>query len=354
MVCLDAVCDLIIVDSIKSLFDMKSHPAVFCVAAWLLLAWGPIAVADVFPGADEFPGAPDAPQGYKSELAVKAAFLLGQVKTIEQPESVPDNIIEHKGVEYANVDGHRLQLNLYVPKGITKPTPCLVFIHGGGWSGGHQDDYLFYNIAFAQKGYITASIGYRLSGTAKFPAAVHDVKCGVRWLRAHAEEYNIDPEKLVAIGGSAGGHLSLMVGYSDDPALEGDLGYADHSSRVQAVVNFYGVTDSTTQTAKDAHQVQNFIGGTYDEKSEMYHLNSPLEHLTPDDPPTLSFHGSIDELVPVSQATRLHERLDEVGIDNALDVVVGWPHAMDVQVDINRRCQFITDEFLQKHAPLPD
>ncbi len=323
-------------------------------ACLLLIASGTLAIADVFPGADDFPGAPEAPPGYKSDVAVKAALAFGQLKTIKQPDSVPDSITESKDVEYANVDGHSLQLNLYVPQGITKPTPCLVFIHGGGWSGGDKDHYLFYNVAYAQKGYITASIGYRLSGTAKFPAAVHDVKCGVRWLREHAEEYHIDPNALVAIGGSAGGHLALMVGYSDAPQLEGDLGYADQSSRVQAVVNFYGVTDSTTQTAKDAHQVRNFIGGTYDEKPEMYHLNSPLEHLTPDDPPTLTFHGSIDELVPVSQATSLHEKLDEAGIDNQLDVVIGWPHSMDIQVDVNRRCQFIMDEFLKKYAPLPE
>ncbi len=336
------------------MFEVNPRTALSCVAVLLLMALGQIALADVFPGADEFPGAPDAPQGYKSDVAVKAALVLGQVKTIKQPESVPDNIIEYKDVEYANVDGHSLQLNLYVPKGIMKPTPCLVFIHGGGWSAGHKDNYLFYNVAYARKGYITASIGYRLSGTAKFPAAVHDVKCGVRWLRAHAEKYNIDPEKLIAIGGSAGGHLALMVGYSDDPQLEGDLGYADQSSRVQAVVNFYGVADSTTQKAKDAHQVQNFIGGTYDEKPEMYHLNSPMEHLTRDDPPTLTFHGSIDDLVPVSQATRLHEKLDDAGIDNALDVVIGWPHSMDLSVGVNDRCQYIMDEFLKKHAPLPE
>ncbi|MEZ6146531.1 MAG: alpha/beta hydrolase [Planctomycetaceae bacterium] len=294
------------------------------------------------------------PDGYSSELTLKAAFAFGQVKLIELPKSIPADITEYKDIEYANVDGRSLQLNLYVPKGITKPTPCLVFIHGGGWSKGNKDDYLFYNLAFAKKGYITASLGYRLSGVAKFPAAVHDVKCGVRWLRAHAEKYHIDPEKLVAIGGSAGGHLAMMVGYSDDPQLEGELGYADQSSRVRAVVNFYGVADSTTQKAKDAHQVQGFIGGTYDEKPKMYHLNSPMEHLTADDPPTLTFHGSIDELVPVSQATHLHEKLDELGIENQLDVLVGWPHTMDLQVDVNRRCQFIIGEFLKKYAPLPE
>lgn len=320
----------------------------------LTFAVGSIANADVFPGADEFPGAPEAPPGYKSDALAKAAVAFGQVELIKQPEAVPDDITEYKDIEYANVDGHSLQLNLYVPKGITKPTPCLVFIHGGGWSGGHKDNYLFYNVAYAKKGYITASLGYRLSGKAKFPAAVHDVKCGVRWLRAHAEKYQIDPDKLVAVGGSAGGHLSLMVGYADDPKLEGDLGYADQSSRVQAVVNFYGVADSTTQRAKDAHQVRNFIGGTYDEKPEMYHLNSPMEHLTADDPPTLTFHGSIDALVPVSQATRLHAKLDELAIENELDVVIGWPHSMDLSVGVNNRCQYIMDQFLKKYAPLPE
>ena len=280
---------------------------------------------------------------------VKAAVALGQLKLIEQPASVPESITEYKDVEYANVDGHSLQLNLYVPKHVTQPAPCLVFIHGGGWSKGKKEDYLLYNVAFAERGYITASIAYRLSKVAKFPAAVHDVKCAIRWLRAHAADYQIDPQRMAAIGGSAGGHLALMLGLADDPELEGNGGHVDQSSRVQAVVNFYGVTDATTERAKNAQQVIDFIGAKYADNAAAYHLCSPIEHVTSDDPPVLTFHGTIDELVPVSQALRLHEQLDQAGVVNALDVLQGWPHAMDIQVDVNRRCQYIMADFFKQH-----
>ena len=118
---------------------------------------------------------------------------------------------------------------------------------------------------------------------------------------------------------------------------------------VQAVVNLYGVTDMTTERAKAADQVVSFMGGEYEHLKDAYHLASPIEHVSKDDPPVLSLHGSIDELVPVSQAIRLHERLDEHQVHNALDVVVGWPHTMDLQVDVNRRCQYIMTEFLRQH-----
>lgn len=303
-------------------------------------------------GADQFPGAPKAPEGYASELLVKAAFALGQLKTVEFPTEIPNSIQEYKDIEYANVDGHSLKLNLYVPKDIVRPTPCLVFIHGGGWSKGKREDYLIYNLAFAERGYITASVSYRLSKVAKFPAAVQDVKSAIRWLRANADKYKIDANKMAAIGGSAGGHLALMAGMSTAKELEGP-GNAQQSSRVQAVVNFYGVTDMTTDRARNAEQVQSFLGGTYEELKHQYLLSSPMEHLTKDDPPVLTFHGSIDELVPVSQASRLHKALDEAGIENSLDILVGWPHTMDLQADINERCQYIASAFLMKHLPLP-
>lgn len=302
----------------------------------------------------KYPAAPEAPRGYSSELAIKAAFALGQLRLVELPKTVPASVRHYPDVEYANIDGYSLRIDLFVPTRVSESVPCLMFIHGGGWSKGKKEDYLIYNLAFAERGYVTASVSYRLSQVAPFPAAVQDVKCAIRWLRANAANYHIDPSQIAAIGGSAGGHLALMAGLSDDPSLEGQGGHADQSSRVQAVVNFYGVTDATTEKAKNAHQVIDFIGGTYSEKTTAYHLCSPIEHVTSDDPPVLTFHGSLDELVPVTQATRLHAELDQAGVANALDILEGWPHTMDLQVDVNRRCQYIMTQFLQEYLPLPE
>ena len=167
------------------------------------------AFTEDFPRANKFPGAPPVPKGYSSELAIKAAFALGQLELVELPNEVPDSVLETKDVEYANIEGQSLRLNVYRPKNLSAPSPCLVFIHGGGWSKGKREDYLIYNLAFAQRGYVTATISYRLSSVAKFPAAVQDVKAAIRWLRAHAADYNIDPHAIAAIGGSAGGTSGL-------------------------------------------------------------------------------------------------------------------------------------------------
>ena len=210
---------------------------------------------------------PPIPEGYADELAVKTAILLGQIKLIDAGNvSTPDNIEEILDIEYGLVGERKLHLDLYLPKGRTKATPAVIFIHGGAWKSGKRSDMKFYCVKFAEKGYITATVTYRLTGEALFPAAVHDVKCAVRWLRINAVKYKVYPEHIIVSGNSAGGHLSMMIGYSNDPSLECSGGYNSVSSRVCAVVNFYGPTDLTTDFAKKQGVVEDFMGGkTFDE-----------------------------------------------------------------------------------------
>ncbi len=244
-----------------------------------------------------WPGTPPAPKGYSSLDMIKIAFFTGAVKIIEKPASIPEEIQEYKNVEYQNIDGKSLSLNLYVPKKLKKAVPCIIFIHGGAWKKGDKEDYLFYNIHFAKMGYVTATISYRLSGVAKFPAAIQDVNCAIRWIRAHANKYSINPDKIGAVGGSAGGHLAMLAGFSDDPQLEGNGGHADQSSKLQAIVNFYGPCDLTRDDVRGREEPISFFGGTIDEIPEAYALGSPIKHLTKDAPPILSFHGTIDKIV---------------------------------------------------------
>ena len=196
---------------------------------------------------------------------------------------------------------------------------------------------------------MTATVTYRLTGEAPFPAAVHDVKCAVRWLRAHAALYRVDPKRIAVSGNSAGGHLSMMIGYSDDPALEGNGGNNDISSRVSAVVNFYGPTDLTTDFAQKQGVVEDFMGGiSFNEASENYKMASPLFHLTEDDPPTLIFHGAIDSTVPITQADKLAEKLKELRIDYVYERYNGGPHVMDLAEAVNRRCIYQMEHFFKK------
>jgi acetyl esterase/lipase len=304
------------------------------------------------PGAQNSP--PPAP-GYKTPAEVMDAISAGEIKLIKAPKEMPEGVTEQKNIEYGKVGNRSLQLDLYTPEKISKPVPGLIFIHGGGWDGGSRDVYKPYTVSYAKKGYVAATISYRLSGEAPFPAAVEDAKCAVRWLRANAAKYHVDPKKIAVIGGSAGGHLSLMVGYSSDvPELEGNGGNPKVSSRVQAVVDFYGPYDLTTEFARKAGVVKKFLGGkTYDEAPELYKQASPMTYLTKNDPPTLILHGTIDDVVPIEQSDRLAARLKALGIPVVYDRLEGWPHTMDAAEIVHQRCQYFMDRFFAKYLPLP-
>ena len=298
--------------------------------------------------------APEPPSGYKSKLAILAAYGSGTLEIIDREAPLPEGVVLQKDIEYGNADGHPLHLDLYRPAKLTRPVPALLFIHGGAWKSGKRQDYHFYTAAFARKGYVVATASYRLTGQAPYPAAVQDCKCAVRWLRANAKKYNIDPDKIAAVGGSAGGHLSMMLGYADDPALEGKSGHDGVSSRVSAVVNIYGVYDMTTRIAKESDAVKSFLQGkSFEEAPELYRQSSPMVHLDKDDPPTLILHGTIDETVPVAQSDRLAAHLKRLKIPHAYGRLDGWPHTMDLAKPVNDYCQAMMDRFFAEHLPLP-
>jgi acetyl esterase/lipase len=301
------------------------------------------------------PELPPPPKGYSNATEVMTAIGAGQLKLITQPKELPPGVVEVTNVEYGRIGDRALTLDLYLPEKRTKPTPGLIFIHGGAWSGGSRDMYRYYTVRYAQRGYVCATISYRLSREAPFPAAVQDAKCAVRWLRANAARYGVDPDKLGVIGGSAGGHLAMMVGYAAGVAsLEGQGGHAAASSRVHVVVNFYGPTDLTTPFARRAGPVKGFLGGkTYDEAPALYAEASPITYITSKAPPTLIVHGSIDDVVPIDQAERLVARLKELGVPYTYERLEGWPHALDAAEIVNERCQLLMNRFFDAHLPLP-
>ncbi|MBN1352181.1 alpha/beta hydrolase [candidate division KSB1 bacterium] len=292
------------------------------------------------------------PRGYPNTFWLKAGYLMGQVKLVNLKPDVPPEIQEFKNLVYKTVDSDTLKLDIYQPANLTRPAPCLVFIHGGAWKGGNKQDYLVYLLDFAKQGYITSTISYRFSQQAHFPAAVLDVKCAIKWLKAHADEYGIDPDKMAVIGGSAGGHLAMMIGYTSDVAeFNGECEFDSVECRVQAIVNLYGPTDLTTDFAKSKRVVHKFIGGKYDEAPEAYLSASPITHISADDPPTLIFHGTIDDVVPVHQSDLLKAKLDELGVPNEYHRLKGWPHTMDAEASVNAYCQFYMNRFFRQTIP---
>ena len=173
------------------------------------------------------------------------------------------NIEEIKNIEYKNVDSISLQLDLYKLKNLQSPAPVMVFIHGGSWRSGKRSDYLPYLIDYAKKGYLTVTVSYRLIKQDIFPAAVQDVACALEWVHHHIAEYGGDPERIALIGGSAGAHLSMMIGYANDEALFMEDCMTNQSYRVKAVINLYGPVDLTTPYATGTYQVKDFLAKNF-------------------------------------------------------------------------------------------
>jgi len=217
-------------------------------------------------------------------LVALALLLLGRSNSAFQ-----QNVIFGKG------GGEDLRLDMAVPVHISGPFPAIVCIHGGAWRSGDKSSYKQKIIDFADHGYVAVSINYRLAPQHKFPSQVEDVKCAVRYLRAHATEFKIDPTRIAAVGDSAGGHLALMLGLMD-PAdgLEGDGGYPEQSSKVQAVVNYYGPTDlAMNEKWSDGVKAQaGYFLGTNDPTAPVVHRASPVTYIDNADPPVLTFHGT--------------------------------------------------------------
>lgn len=295
------------------------------------------------------------PEGYPTENAIYVALGLSQIGLhdlqlvdMDDGSKVPDNVAVETGIVYGKGDDTDLELDLYSPKDLKEPVPGLVFIHGGGWRSGKRQDYALYTTQFAEMGYVVATITYRLRAAGFFPNSVEDAKCAVRWMRANATEINVDPDRIAVIGGSAGGHLAMMVGYSSDvPEFEGNGGHEGVSSAVQAVVDIYGPTDFTSGPNRDHTLLTNFMQGTYEEFPEKFSKASPLTYVDANDPPTLIFHGTVDSLVPVRQSDLLAKRFQELDIYYWYDRMDGWPHAMDIAQVVNDRVVHVTAAFLE-------
>jgi acetyl esterase/lipase len=234
-----------------------------------------------------------------------------------------------RNVEYSNPDNQHLQLDISIPDG-SGPFPAVLCIHGGGFRAGTRDGYEGLIKKLAEHGYVAATVTYRLAPKYQFPAAIYDVKAAVRWMRANAKEYKIDPERIGVTGGSAGGHLAQFLGVTaDQKQFEGDGGNAEQSSRVACVVNFYGPSDFTKSYGKsvDAAEVLPlFLGGDLEHERRKHIEASPLYWVTPNAAPTLCIHGTKDNYVAFEQAEWIVDRLKAASVEATLMPMVGAGH----------------------------
>jgi acetyl esterase/lipase len=238
----------------------------------------------------------------------------------------PANIEVYRDLVYVPGGNKRQSLDLFVPGRGDEPLPLIVWIHGGGWKYGSKNFCPV--LSWTKKGYVVASINYRLSQDAKFPAQIEDCEAAVGWLREHAEKYHIDRDRVVAWGASAGGHLASLVGTAWD-VTEWEQGHEKGSSRVEAVIDWYGRSDLTPVSTNPAfaHSPSAFLlGGSGNDVARLAKEASPIFYASRDDPPFLIMHGDRDNVVPLRQSQALAEALKKVGVKVKLLVLKGLGH----------------------------
>ena len=285
-------------------------------------------------------------------LATVISILVaaGRVAAQNAPLVVPDGVVFEQGIEYANPDNQHLQVNLARPKDGVGPFPAVVCIHGGGFRAGKRESLDKLCLTLAQRGYVAITVTYRLAPAYPFPAAVHDCKAAVRWLRANAQKYGVDPKRVGVTGGSAGGHLAQFLGVTTGvKEFEGE-GNLDQSSAVSCVVNYYGPSDLTKSYDKsvDAAEVLPlFFGGDLSTKRREHIVGSPLYWVTPNAAPTLCVHGTEDKYVAYEQATWIVDRLKACAVEAQLLTLEGAGHGF--KGADSQKAEAALLEFFDKH-----
>lgn len=247
---------------------------------------------------------------------------------------LPKSVAANKNIEYGRASGHAMLLDLYRPRQIQRKLPVIVWLYGGAWKMGSKD---FCPIAFmATQQVAIVSINYRLDEVAIFPAQIYDCKGAIRWLRANAAEYDLDPDHIGVFGVSAGGHLAALLGTTaGNPRMEGDVGgNLNYSSRVQCVCAFYPPTDlnrlvnDPEKRANPHGDVARLLGGAVADNVDKANFASPLFYVDRNSAPFFLMHGGADNLVPPEQSEIFYDALKKAGVEAHLEIIPGEGHGI--------------------------
>ena len=272
---------------------------------------------------------------------------------------VPASVEAHRDVVYTHAGGRPLQLDLYLPAGRNgKPVPGVVFVHGGGWRSGVRANFAPMAIRMAQRGYAAATVSYRLSPEARYPAAIHDVKAAVRWMRTQSARYGIDPARIAVGGGSAGGQIASLVGVTSGlPAFDPGQGPGAVPAAVQAIVNIDGLSDFTSEAArkyeddpaKQPSSAGAWLGGRYAEKAALWREASPTFYVNADTPPIL-FIGSGQARFAVGREEMI-AKMDAAGVASRVVLFPETPHSFWLFDPWLEPTVEATVRFLDEHMP---
>jgi acetyl esterase/lipase len=257
----------------------------------------------------------------------------------------------YPNIVYGVAAGHELRLDVITAGPDRQMRPTLIYIHGGGWSGGTKEEYEWFTLPFIAEGMNVVNVEYRMSSVSLAPAAVEDCRCALRWVFRHSQEYGFDTSKLVLDGHSAGGHLSLVTGM-----LDADAGFDNNCPgkedlRVAAIINYFGITDvpDVLQGKNQQDWAVTWFGSLPD-KMDLAKRLSPLTYARSGLPPIITIHGTNDALVPYEEAVKLHEALDRVGAPNELITIHGGGHGSQFwSREDNWKAQSAIFEFLKKY-----
>jgi acetyl esterase/lipase len=294
----------------------------------------------------------------RRSMMALVACLVGSSPLVAQAPDTVSKLPLEKDIVYGEAGGEKLLLDVCKPPKGTKPFPVVVCVHGGSWRSGGRAQFHQWIGNLAENGYFAVSIEYRLAPKSRWPAQIEDVKCAVRFMRSKAKEWDLDSDRIALMGRSAGGHLVLMGALSD--GFEGSGGHAEFSSKVRCVVNYCGPTNFPTfrptpagdkafleGVKLDGDGVLREFLGTADRSAAVMKSASPITYVAKTNPPVLTFHGTDDQLVPVSQAKELHVALDKAGVVNRLELFEGKGHGWDTETQ--ERTEKIRLEFLDRY-----
>ncbi|MES2775293.1 MAG: alpha/beta hydrolase [Bacteroidota bacterium] len=273
-------------------------------------------------------------------LVVTCCFAQQTDTATIKPVELPAGFTAQLNVVYAKVKDWDGRVDLYLPPKTNKPTPVVINIHGGGWNKGNKESQTGFN-TFFKEGFAVANMAYRLSQQAPAPAAIEDTRCVLIYLVKHANELNIDPNKIVIMGGSAGGHLALMGGLlANDHRFDSNCPTTENI-KVAAIIDKYGITDlwdwayGPILTSKSAVQ---FLGARA--KDEQFAKSvSPIYYVNKNSPPIFIVHGDADPTVPYRHSVDLHKKLVELGVKTQFITVAGGLHGKfekDKNSEINK------------------